>query len=250
MLERPYKLFGAHERAAMEKAVDARVSAWRAAWLADAAGIECAPAPELAARLAGCAGEWRASVLQNGDSIALRSDETRLAGALCGRADAGDSPYARHVAEEALRELAAALLGSREAKAAKGLPEDAWLPGSACYACHIQAGAARIGVVSNAAWTLRLLRALLPRPPGARLVERRAAVADQRLEVRAVAGWADLQLGVLRGLDVGNVIALEARLDRPVNLATPSGAVLCSARLGQREGHKAVSLAAVGRGHG
>jgi hypothetical protein len=250
MLERPYKLFGAHERAALEKTVQTRLAAWGSAWLAEAPAVECAPAPELAARLAAGGAEWRASVLQNGDSIALRSDDKRLAAALCGQADAGDSCYARHAAEEATRELAWALLGGREAQAAKGLPEDAWLPGSACYACEISLGAARIGVVSNAGWTLHLLRSQLPRPPAARLAERRAALAGQRVELRAVAGWAELQLGALRGLDVGNVIALEARIDRPMSLATPSGAVLCGARLGHREGRKAVSLAATGRSHG
>jgi hypothetical protein len=253
MAERPYKLFGAHERAAAAAAIEARVAAWASAWLPEAAAarIESAPASELEPRLAAAAG-WSRYAAQNGESVALLVEEKEiqeLAAVLCGGTDTrrrrafhGVSELAEHVAQAALRELASALLDARVINVSQAGPEDAWAPRSAAYAAEIAVGAARVGFASNAAWTLRLLKEKLPRPGPARLTDRRSAVAAQTVRLRAVAGWAELDCGVVQALAVGNVIALETRIDRPMTLATLSGAALCGARLGSLEGRKAVSL--------
>jgi hypothetical protein len=252
MAERPYKVFGAHERAAVAAAIEARVAAWAAAWLPEAAAprVESAPASELEPRLAAAAG-WTRHAAQNGESVALlvpEKDLQELAAILCGctdaRARAGDgvSEIAGELAQTALRELALSLLDARAVSVSQAGPDDAWVPHCAAYAAEIMLGAACVGVVSSAAWTLRLLKEKLPRPQPARLSDRRSAVAAQTVRLQAVAGWAELDCGVVQALAVGNVIALETRIDRPMTLATMSGTALCGARLGSLEGRRAVSL--------
>ena len=254
MAERPYKVFGAHERAAVAAAIEARVAAWAAAWLPEAAAprVESAPASELEPRLAAAAGWWRYAG-QNAESITLLAPEKelqQLAAILCGctdarwRALAGVSPMAEHLAQAALRELASILLDARTVSVSQAGPEDASAPRCAAYAAEIALGAARIGFVSSAAWTLRLLKEKLPRPQPARLSDRRSAVAAQTVRLQAVAGWAELDCGVVQALAVGNVIALETRIDRPMTLATMSGTVLCGARLGSLEGRRALTVGA------
>jgi hypothetical protein len=253
MAERPYKVFGAHERAAVAAAIEARVAAWAAAWLPEAAAprVESAPASELEPRLAAAAG-WTRHAAPNGESVALlvvEKDLHELAAILCGctearrsRAAEGVSEIAGELAQAALRELASGLLDARTVSLSQAGPDDAWVPHCAAYAAEITLGAARVGVVSSAAWTLRLLKEKLPRPQPARLSDRRSAVAAQTVRLQAVAGWAELDCGVVQALAVGNVIALETRIDRPMTLATMSGTALCGARLGSLEGRRAVSL--------
>lgn len=253
MAQRPYKLFGAHERAAMAALIGARVAAWAGAWLPEAAAarVESAPASEVLPRFAEAEG-WTGYATQGGESAALLvpdKDLEALAAILCGatqaprgRAFAGVSWLSEHLAQAALRELASVLLDARAVSVSQADLQDAWLPRSASYAADIAAGGARIGLVANGAWTQRVLKEKLPRPAAARLTDRRSAVAERTLQVRAVAGWAELDLGVVQALAVGNVIALETRIDRPMTLATISGTALCGARLGSLEGRKAVSL--------
>jgi hypothetical protein len=253
MAQRPYKLFGAHERAAAAAAIEARVAAWAAEWLPEAAAprVEAAPASELEPRLAAAEG-WSRHAAQNGESVALlvpEKDLQELAALLCGCAEArrslageAASEIVGELAQAALRELASGLLDARAVSISRAGPDDAWLPHCAAYAAEITLGAARVGVVSSAAWTLRLLREKLPRPQPARLTDRRSAVAAQTVRLHAVAGWAELDCGVVQALAVGNVIALEARIDRPMSLATMSGTTLCGARLGSLEGRRALSL--------
>jgi hypothetical protein len=253
MLERPFKLFGAHERAAMAALLEARVAAWAGAWLPEGVELqlEIGPAAEVEPRMADASG-WSRYAAPNGDAVALRVQErdlAELAAALCGagegrrgRTFAGVSALSEHVGGAALRELASGLLEAKSVSVAQGALEDAWLPYSAAYAAEIALGAARIAMVASGTWALRMLKEKLPRPAPARLIDRRSAMSAQTLRLHAVAGWAELDLGVVQALAVGNVIALEVRLDRPMTLATASGTPLCSARLGLLDGRKAVCL--------
>ena len=204
--------------------------------------VEAAPASELEPRLAAAEG-WSRHAAQNGESVALlvpEKDLQELAALLCGRAEARRSLAGEAVSEIVRRARAggATRAGVGPARRARrlhlaGRPGRAWLPHCAAYAAEITLGAARVGVVSSSAWTLRLLREKLPRPQPARLTDRRSAVAAQTVRLLAVAGWAELDCGVVQALAVGNVIALEARIDRPMSLlATMSGTTLCGARLG------------------
>lgn len=260
----PYKLFGTHERAALAAALEGSLAAWAAAWLPTpgAIRIDCAPACETPARRAGRGpGSWiRLAGTQGGEWIAAAvapDDLLVLAQALCGGADprlltafAGSSEIAGEAADSALHELCASLLGSPQARSTRGdeaaPPQSAFTAGSACYGAEITLGAAKMVLVTGAEWTLRLLRGRLGAPGAApRLAERRSGVAGQCVALQVVAGWAEMDVAALRGLAVGDVIALDARIDRPLVLAGAAGAPLCHARLGSRGGRRAVALSAL-----
>ena len=261
MSARPWKLFGSHERAALAAAFEDALAGWCAAWLPApaAARAQCAPACEAPprpgaewTRLSGAAQDWIA--------VASTEEERQaLARALCGGADprlraplTGESALGAEAARAALEDLAATLLGAREPKHALGeaaapAPE-CFANGSACYSVALDiggtAGAARL--VTSADWTLRLLRARRGRPAAPpRLAERRAALAAQRVALQVIAGSIEMDVRALRGLAAGDVIALEARIDRPLGVTTASGTPLCQAQLGSRGGRRAAALSSL-----
>jgi flagellar motor switch/type III secretory pathway protein FliN len=258
---RPYKLFGSHERAALAAALEEAVAGWSAAWLPApaAARVQCAPAQEARPR---SAAEWARLAATPHEWIAIAAGDAgrqALARALCGGADprlrspfSGESEIGAEVARAALEDLAATLLGARDPKrlfGEAGAPaQDAFAAGSACYGVEVAFGAETAGaalLVTSADWTLRLLRARLGRPPAARLAERRAALAGQPIALRVLAGAVEMDVRALRGLAAGDVIALDARIDRPLEVTTASGAPLCHAQLGVREGRRAAALSSL-----
>lgn len=68
------------------------------------------------------------------------------------------------------------------------------------------------------------------------------ALAHERITLRTVLGGAELNLGQLQSLRVGDVVPLEHRLDAPLDVVTDEGAVLCEGWLGQRQGRVAVEM--------
>jgi flagellar motor switch/type III secretory pathway protein FliN len=256
MRARPYKLFGAHERALVRELVEQKVGRWARDWLPAqlAWRLECAPAFELAAReprwfaelgaadwqvFGGAADEWWA--LSGGERVL-----DALAAELCADADARvrRSELAAQSARAALQELAAALLERAPGEAPRAAPERP-AAGSAALAASITFGEAALRLVSSAEWTLRALKERLPAPPPARLVARRQAIASRPVALRVVAGWAELELGDLRSLQAGDVIALEAPIERPMRVVVSGRDVpVCGARLGLKDGQRAATLTA------
>jgi hypothetical protein len=253
---RPYKLFGSHERAALAAALEDAVGGWSAAWLPQPAParVQCAPACEAPRRAAAAWTRLTAAPLDWLAIAAAESDLQALAQALCGGADArlraplgGESALGTEVARAALEDLAATLLGAREPKHGYGEPAapagDCFAQGSACYSLVLAFGAGAAQLVASADWTLRLLRARLGRPAALpRLAERRAALAEERIALQVVAGAVEMDVRALRGLAAGDVIALDARIDRPLGVTSASGTPLCNAQLGSRGGRRAAAL--------
>jgi flagellar motor switch/type III secretory pathway protein FliN len=262
---RPYKLFGAAERAHVEEFVGGAVKAWREAWVP--AGLrlrtECAPACEFARRFAeGGALEWQAFAAGEArwTMAAARGAIGGVAAALCGLADgkarpgySGESELASEAARSALRELAAGLLGAPTAtvlpqEESAPPPAHTWEKGSASIALVLALGDTTLRFVSSPGWVLRLLRERLSRAspaaaPAARLESRRSAVADREVSLQVVAGWVELELGVLRGLTPGNVIALGTRIDTPLSVVgSGRSAPLFRGRLGAAQGRRAVAV--------
>jgi len=243
MRARPYKLFGAHERAALVELVEQRFARWAREWLP----AQPAPRLECFAALPAASGEWIAAG-SGGEWWAIGAaagEIDALAAALCGRdARAGRSALAAQAARAAAAELAAALAGANAAPLEGATPPPP-ARGSAGVSALAVVGDARLRLASSAEWTLRALKERLPAPPPARLTGWRQAIAPLPVGLRVVAGWAELELGELRGLEVGDVITLDARLERPMRVELgASGAPVCSARLGLREGRRAASLTA------
>jgi hypothetical protein len=261
MQPRPYKLFGARERALLKELLEQKLDDWARDWLPTriAPRLECAPAPELAGRearffadlkpadwlvFAGAGGEWWAVAAGEGQIEAL-------AATLCGNVDvrtrrwyAGRSGIAVAAAHSALHELAAALIQGDVSQTTRVVPVVSYA-GSASIAASVALGEAPLRLVSSPQWTLRVLKQSLPAPAPGRFVDRRQAIASRTVELRVVAGWAELDLGELRGLQAGDVIALDAPIERPMSVVVGARAApVCGARLGLLEGHKAAALTA------
>ncbi len=242
MPARPYKLFGAHERALLTELVEQAVRHWAGDWFAarPALRLESFPA-DLQKRewlgFANPAGEWWALA-------ATDAELDSLAAALCGAGEArtSRSSLGAAAARSALQDLAAALLGGSAAPLERVAP-DFSAPGSAAFAARVTLGDTTLRLVSSAEWTLRVLKERLPPAAPARLAARRQAIAARPVRLRVVAGWAELALGDLRGLQAGDVIALDAPIDRPMSLVLDArDAPLCGARVGLKDGRRAALL--------
>lgn len=93
-----------------------------------------------------------------------------------------------------------------------------------------------------------LLVAMLPSQPvkaAEPLVSRRSAIGMEPVGVQAWLGEAEVSLGELANLQIGDVILLEANLSGAGHLALPDGRELAQIRLGSAAGSRAVSV--VGR---
>ena len=253
MTTRPYLLLGESDHRALAERVDAALAGWQREWLADGApdpvfSLETAPRAErwlCAANdgathlLLGCEGGWvaRLGALAVGEpplDAAARSPAT--------------GPLAASVGEGMLESLARRLLGAAPAAAAATLRWDgegvppAWRePG---------AGAA----IYSLAPELPLLLALSPAlvvawlPKSTRRVRQPLAALPRAMEgcpveLQAVVGEAELELGELARLAAGDVIVLERRLDEPLALQLGDEPV-AQVQLGTMGGGRAVQVVA------
>lgn len=249
--ERPFKLFGRHERAALRQVIDERCRDWAARWLPAglATRLDCAPCAEIAATLAHGVEGWIAFADRGGDWWALagrRGTVDALATAVLGGAAGSREPasaLAARVAHDALAGLAAALLGGEAVTPAQVEPQP-FQPGGASFGATLVLGdALTLALVSSPSWTARALKARLAAPAAVAPVDALAAFAAQPVEVEVVAGGAEVALRELLGLRAGHVIALDTRVEQPLAVrAGPRKAPWCEAHLGMQEGHRAVAL--------
>lgn len=100
-------------------------------------------------------------------------------------------------------------------------------------------------VLLRARLSPELLAAMLPSqaPKTAEpLVSRRSAIGIETVAVNAWLGEAEVSLGELANLQVGDVILLETNLSGAGHLALPDGRELAKIRLGSAAGRRAVSV--------
>src|SRR5262245_8483061 len=166
MAARPFKLFGARERALVAGVLEERVAAWAAAWLPGPAAprVQCAPAVESRAwQRAPEAATWSACVGAGESAFscaAADADLAELARALCGSRPgarvAGGSEIAREAAARALEDLCVVGLGAPVAKTLHGAAAapgpQTGARGSACYAAELALGEGRIALLASAEW--------------------------------------------------------------------------------------------------
>jgi flagellar motor switch/type III secretory pathway protein FliN len=255
MSPRPFLLLGESDHRALAERVDAALAAWRREWLADGVPepvlyLEAAPRAErwLAAQsggtvhlLVGCAGGWLA---QLGAQLVAgpQPGETR--------STPPGASLAASLGEAIVETLARGLLGSAPAAAAaelrwdgEGVPE-AWLaPGAGAEIYDLSPALPLVIALSPA-----LVAASLPKAPAGRagreaLAARAGAVESCAVELQAVAGNAELELGELARLAPGDVIVLERRLDEPLALQL-GGHTVARVQLGTARGGKAVQVVA------
>ncbi|HYD79897.1 MAG TPA: FliM/FliN family flagellar motor C-terminal domain-containing protein [Paucimonas sp.] len=68
------------------------------------------------------------------------------------------------------------------------------------------------------------------------------ALSGLPVKLTAEVGEAELTVGHLRMLAVGDVVRLNSRLDQPVNFIGPNGKTVCRAQLGTSKGRRAVEV--------
>jgi hypothetical protein len=244
----PYLLPGRSVTTGLAQRALAALDRWASDWAAlpdhavtvgDAS--EAAPAPADAA--------WQRRTLPAGIDVfvALPRDGQRWMEQIVFGLDAGApvSALAGRVAADALETLAArlveALTGHASTPADRTPPPTAMTRrGAGTILCTIQLGA-------------RTLRVLVPAPgyaaaaPAVRaaapVVPLREALAATPVPLAVELCRAELTLGYLRTLAVGDVLALPMALDAPLRVHGPDGAPLCAAHLGGADGLRAVELA-------
>ncbi|MFL6573090.1 MAG: FliM/FliN family flagellar motor switch protein [Burkholderiales bacterium] len=253
MSARPFLLLGESDHRALAERVDAALAAWRREWLADAAPepvlyLEAAPRAErwLAAQsdaavhlLVGCAGSWLGKL----GAQLVGGPQPEEA-----RSTPPGASLARSLGETIVEALARRLLGSAPAAAAaelrwndEGVPQ-AWLAPGAGAEIYDLAPALPVVIALSPA----LVAASLPKAPAGRagrapLAARSGAVETSVVELQAVAGNAELELGELARLAPGDVIVLERRLDEPLALQLGVHPV-ARVQLGTAQGARAVQV--------
>ena len=154
------------------------------------------------------------------------------------------SPLAGGVAARALEALAAqlvdALTGRTSTPAERVTPAPALLRrGAGTILCTIQLGARTLRVLVPAgAYAASTSTARAGEP----VVPLRQALAALPVPLTVELCRAELTLGYLRTLALGDVLALPMALDAPLRVHGPDAAPLCAAHLGSADGRRAVEL--------
>lgn len=243
----PYLLPGRSVTTGLAQRALAALESWACDWAAlpDHA-VTCGDACEAAPATLDTA--WQRRVLAAGADvfIALPWDGQRWMEQLVFSLDDGApaSPLAAAVAVDALDALAAqlveALTGQVSKPGERAAPAPALLRrGAGTILCTVQLGT-------------RTLRLLVPAgaygaaTPTARtgepVVPLRRALAALPVPLTVELCRAELTLGYLRTLALGDVLALPMALDAPLHVHGPDAAPLCAAHLGSVDGRRAVEL--------
>jgi flagellar motor switch/type III secretory pathway protein FliN len=255
MSPRPFLLLGESDHRALAQRLEGALGAWQREWLADGASDavlvqEAAPHAErwLAAQsdgavhlLVGCTPGWLARL---GAQLVGEPQPDGFRGTPPG------ASLASGLGEAIVETLARRLLGTAPAAAAaklrwdaEGVPE-AWLaPGAGAAIYRLSPALPFVIALSPA-----LVAASLPKAPAARgrreaLAARSGAVESCAVELQAVVGNAELELGELARLAPGDVIVLDCRLDEPLALKLGEHPV-ARVQLGTARGTKAVQVVA------
>lgn len=243
----PYSLLKRSRATLLARRLLAALEQWSADWamLPDHAAT-CADAGEAAP--AAKDGAWRQRVLASGATLFVawpdHADawiEREVFGL---EDDAARSLLAGTVAASArdalLAQLAEALCGQASEPLDTLAPDPAlWRRGAGSLLGTVQLGTLTVRVLVPAA---AQEPALPPARSGVPVVPLRTALAAQQVALTVELCRAELTLGYLSTLALGDVLALPMRLSTPLQLRGPDGAALCAAHLGAQDGQRAVEL--------
>jgi hypothetical protein len=148
------------------------------------------------------------------------------------------------VAAQALKAWLAAACGAPQAAhEVAALPPCVFEPGRRLMQASVAPGPGRlVMLVEPAAPAFAAARpaGTAAAVPPARLD---AVLAAHALRVDVTLGEAEVEVGLLQGLRVGDVLQLERRLDQPAQLRLGGEQIVCKAFPGQQDGQLAVELA-------
>lgn len=256
MAARAFALIGDDLLAGIERLLVDAAGAWRDDWgvAADELSLECSRAWE-AERQLPAAPDWRRSWRGGDASLSLAWNEElpaqlqRLMFSPDRRyaADNGPAPIAASAALAAWdawqRQLAAlAVPDAGHDQATPGPAHADWARGSGAILLILRLGRqACHGVLSHAAVQMLARQAALrghvrrAQAPPLAAVDHRALLASTPVSLQIEVGKAALSLGSLSGLQVGDVIRLDAAADQPLSVSGPDGTLLFNAYLGLKD---------------
>lgn len=249
----PFRLVRGSALAAIAGRANEALRLWEHAWGSLAcARVRCISAGETGPSLP-VAGEWQCHLLVGGAPVWWSVDPDlssqlycRLFGLDPSGIDGG-SPVAVGVAAEALSALVTSLIakvtGQDPAPAPPSLPSAALLrPGSGAVAVTLETD------VGSVCWLLsqEALAAYetipLPPPVTAPVVPLPIALAATPVTLTVELARAELTLGYLRTLAVGDILTLPVKLDQALRVTGPGGGTICEAQLGTQDGARAIEL--------
>lgn len=256
----PYKLLNRSELSHLASAVRSACAPWANAWLGDAATFEvaCHRAADHATEPGRFEGSWLSAGIADGRWLSASTATPLLAqlgAALLASESSADaqgeakrSPLLRELAGTALNELLEAILrGGNHDTAVARVPQspDAgfWKAGSGAVVAEVSFGGSTAVLALNPALVRALLRGAR-RQSGMEtpLDSAAAALSNGRLPLQVLVGEAQLELGLLQTIVVGDVIRLDARADQPLQVVNADGVRLCGAYLGTRGVQKSIQL--------
>lgn len=189
------------------------------------------------------AGAWTCAA----DALALEAILFGRSGSAPSSAASGSASIASAVTADAIGDLHAALRRGLQLEDGSGSqhPEAAMFRAwSGAVIARLALGAATLRLLLNGAAAARLVRPtaagerVLARQP---LVDAQQACAGSPLSLQVTLEPFDLEVGVLRGLQVGDVVPLPHALDRPLHVSL-AGERICQAFVGRRRDAVAVEL--------
>jgi flagellar motor switch/type III secretory pathway protein FliN len=243
----PYLLLKRSRANQLSQRALAALGDWAAGWapLPDHA-VACSDACEAPA--ASMEQAWSRRVLVDGAEVwaALPWDAQRWMEQLVFGLDDGapHSPLAGTVAADAMEalqgQLIEALTGQTSMPAQASAPPPAVLRrGAGAILCTLQLGARTVRLLVPAAAQGAAAPTKRAATPVAPL---RDALAALPVPLTVELCRAELTLGYLRTLAVGDVLALPMALDAPLQVRGPGATPLCTAHLGAADGHRAVEM--------
>jgi flagellar motor switch/type III secretory pathway protein FliN len=124
-------------------------------------------------------------------------------------------------------------------------PAETWAPGSGALMIDIERKPLHLRLLlpgTLSAAYLRPAEAARTARSAAPLEKPLSLLATRAVRVVAQLGEAEIDIGTLQSLAVGDVIKLDTRVDQPAQIFSTDGTPLCHGHLGTRDGHKSLQL--------
>lgn len=246
----PYRLLGESERSLLKTRVEEALGRWREAWLGDAACAVLAvmPASEFSPAALGAPGGASLERFLGPDKwvavFAGRRLADAIAAAFAGEPAGTATPLVSEAVDSSLAALCEELLGARAASEGwSNMERDAALrsaarAGSGAAAALVEVAGERLGLVLGR--DLVPANAAAPRAtPKGGVASRAQSILGGRVQVRVVAGSAEVEVAALSCIAPGDVILLDTALDAPFGLVNTEGLAVARGHLGSRGGRKA-----------
>lgn len=252
MQARPFRLSGERAHAAVKALLRIEATAWAKEWFIQP------QEPQVEVDIGECArldGGWRHAGAGDESWVALRLRDglwRELAAELFGSSGLGGaqpSVLMSAVMDESLGDLLNRLLAAAGGSGAVSHPAAGLASlrtgyGSGALQAAVSLGALHIDLGIGGHVVTALAARDTPRSPRVQpLSPREVCIAGGRIAVEVRVGEAELTVGELSQLMIGDVIRLDALHSKPLSVRTRSGRVVGAAYLGLREDHKAVQMA-------